>query len=92
MVTDLRWIDVTCNTVLWFCPLVTGPASFTGSFHCPVAEEFCRFETITGVRHPEFHAWQLYIVVAVGIFFPFAVFIYCLFPCRNGCVMQLKRW
>lgn len=49
--------------------------SFSGAFHCPPAREFCQFETITGIRHAEFHAWQLYIVVAIFIGLPVMLFL-----------------
>jgi hypothetical protein len=66
--------------------------SFSGAFHCPPAVDFCRFETITGVRHPEFVPWQLYLLLALFPGLPVAVALFCLFPCRDVCVTPVKRW
>jgi hypothetical protein len=30
---------------------------FSGSLHCPVAREFCKQETLTGIKYPETHVW-----------------------------------
>ena len=66
--------------------------SFSGAFHCPPAVEFCRFETVSGVRYPEFVPWQLYLLLVLFPGLPIAVTLFCLFPCRDVCVMPAKRW
>ena len=67
--------------------------SFTGAFHCPVATDFCRFETISGVKYSEFVAWQVWILLGIFIGIPGLIFLTCLFPClREPFVRRLKSW
>jgi hypothetical protein len=68
-------------------------ASFTGAFHCPKATEFCRHETITGVKQPEFQSWQVFVVLGIVVGIPMLIFLSCLFPClRDPMVRRLKAW
>lgn len=83
------------------CPnaLFLRAPSFKGFFVCPRAVDFCRFETITGVRHPEFRRWQLYVVLALFPGVPLLVTLACFVDsiayncCKWQCfVHRLKAW
>ena len=68
-------------------------ASFTGAFHCPVATEFCSYETISGIKYPEFQPYQVWILVGIFVGIPGLLFLICLFPCfREPLVRRLKSW
>jgi hypothetical protein len=67
--------------------------SFTGAFHCPVASEFCTFETVTGIQYSEFKTWQVWIILGVTLGIPVGIFLLCLFPCiQDRLVARLKQW
>ena len=35
---------------------------------------------------------QVYVILAVLVGIPAAVAVYCLFPCRDPCVLKCKQW
>ncbi len=73
-------------------PLSFVRTSFTGSFRCPNTTEFCALETITGVLHPEFVRWQLFLVMAVVVGLPLLLAVLCALPCRDTFAIPFKRW
>ena len=67
--------------------------SFTGSFHCPVAADFCQFETVSGVQYPEFQAWQVWVIVGPLIGIPALLLLLCLIPpVQVWLVGRLRQW
>jgi hypothetical protein len=90
--TDTRPLAHDGDSLAVSASLLVCEHSFSGAFHCPPAVEFCRFETVSGVRYPEFVPWQLYLLLVLFPGLPIAVTLFCLFPCRDVCVMPAKRW
>lgn len=83
------------DTVNWYkCPSEGGKmyiAGFSGAFHCPPAEDFCRHETITGIKYPETsNTLELIFYGVVGGLL-FISLVVCVFPaCRDKLVQSCK--
>ncbi len=83
------------RTAQWYqCPAAGGKLyipGFTGSLHCPVAEDFCSHETITGFKYAEVS------IIAQAIFWGLALaallffFGFALLPCMRERVITCSK-
>mmetsp|Transcript_24599 Transcript_24599/g.85546 ORF Transcript_24599/g.85546 Transcript_24599/m.85546 type:complete len:1232 (-) Transcript_24599:195-3890(-) len=81
----------------WYkCPPAGGKvyiAGFSGAFHCPAAEEFCKMETITGIKYTETDPLLEWIILSCIFGSPLLLMICCCFPCfRNRVVGKFRKY
>jgi hypothetical protein len=79
----------------WYaCPAAGGKLyipGYFGALTCPVAKDFCRLETITGVRYTEQSIYYEWIFWAAVCGFAFLVYLSCALHClRERCIRFWK--
>ena len=74
--------------IYWYkCPPQGGRMyipGFVGAVHCPEAENFCKMERITGIKHSETDVWREFVLYISGLFFiplGLLLMISCIFRC-----------
>mmetsp|Transcript_24598 Transcript_24598/g.85538 ORF Transcript_24598/g.85538 Transcript_24598/m.85538 type:complete len:1188 (-) Transcript_24598:195-3758(-) len=84
------------DTTWYRCPPAGGKlyiAGFSGAFHCPAAEEFCKMETITGIKYTETDPLLEWIILSCIFGSPLLLMICCCFPCfRNRVVGKFRKY
>ena len=79
--------------VTWYkCPSGGGKlyiAGFSGAFHCPKAVEFCRFETVSGIKYDETEPIWEWIVSSLFFTVPILIVLCCL-CCGNKVAEKVK--
>lgn len=78
------------SQTFWYkCPQEGGKLyipGFSGAFHCPPAEDFCRFEDASGIRYPETQLWWEWLFWGLLIGVPLLFLLLC------GCSCIRERY
>jgi len=84
------------KTTWYGCPPNGGKlyiAGFSGSIRCPIAEDFCKFEQVTGIKYSETDPFLEWIFFGTLFTMPLLIALCCLVPCcRNFWIGRCKKY